>query len=420
VTAGAANLTREPATWRALLRRPDYRRIWIGHGLSAFGSHLTLLALPLLVLDVTRSATLAGLIGTVKLLAYALANLPGGALADRLPRRSVLLVADATRASFVLAIALIVATDAHAAVPLLLALTAAESAVSAVSDPAGTAATRHLVAEHQIPTALAFGMAKGNAVALTAPLVGGLLFAVAPPLPFLVDTASYLLSMGLVWRVRGRLGGATGGGSSLVDDIRAGLRYVLRSRFLVQFIGWLALLNAGTAGITFGLVILFGPAHASQLGLVTMLVAAAGMAGAVIASTFSAKLNGSRMARVASLLVVLAAGAAAVRPDPVVLAACVIVFALLGPAIAVPLNTLLFAVVPDELMGRAQSSVFLIASSLYPFADVVSGWLAERYSPGTAFTVFTLLLAAAFGMSLLPGLRGGRVQDEPKPGMAIR
>src|SRR5262249_54136257 len=151
------------------------------------------------------------------------------------------------------------------------------------------------------------------------------------------------------------LGGGASGGSSLGDDIRVGLRYVLRSRFLVLFIGWAALLNAGTAGIAFGLVILFGPAHASQLGLVTMLVSAAGMAGAFIAAKFSTKLSGNRMAWAASMVVVLAAATAAVRPGLVVLTACVTVFALLGPAIGVPLNTRLFAVVPDELMGRAQS-----------------------------------------------------------------
>lgn len=396
----------EAATWRGLLRRPDYRRIWVGHGLSAFGSHLTVLALPLLVLRESGSATLAGLVGTIKLLAYAMANLPGGALADRLPRRTALLAADAVRASVMLAVGLIVATDAPVWLGVLLALTAVESGVSAVADPAGAAATRHLVTEHQIPTALAFGMARANAVGLTAPLAGGLLFAIDPALPFLVDAGTYLLSMALVWRVRRGLGGGTAATRfRLGRDIGDGLRLVLRSRFLVLFVVWAALLNLGTAGITFGLVVMFGPDGAEWLGFVAMLAALGGIAGAALASRFSAALNVGRTVWSASVLMVVAAAAVTVQPDPLMLTVCVTAFAVLGPIVAVPLNARLFAVVPDELMGRAQSSVFLISSSVYPFAGVGSGALAEQFSLSTAFAVCAVVLTGALGVSLLPGLR---------------
>ena len=62
MSADAATAATEAAAPRFVLRRyPDLARVWFGHSLSLLGSHLSTLALPLLVLDMTGSAALAGL-----------------------------------------------------------------------------------------------------------------------------------------------------------------------------------------------------------------------------------------------------------------------------------------------------------------------------------------------------------------------
>ena len=137
------------------LREPDFRRIWFGHGLSALGSHLTGLALPLLVLDQTRSPVLAGLVGTLRMLAYLIVHLPAGALSDRLRRRTVLLGADALRGAAVLAIGVALAGGARLPVSWVMVLAVTVTVVSSVADPAGQAATRHLVRGADLTAALA-------------------------------------------------------------------------------------------------------------------------------------------------------------------------------------------------------------------------------------------------------------------------
>lgn len=387
-----------------LLRRSDFGRIWLGHGLSALGSHLSVLALPLLVLDQTGSATLAGLVGTIRMLAYTATNLPGGALADRLPRRAILVATDAVRAMLVLAIGVSLLSGRMFPLAVLLVLGAADTAASAIADPAGNSAIRHLVPADELPPALALGMGRNMAIGLVGPLLGGVLYQVAPAAPFVVDAVSYVLSMALILSVRRRLGGGERRTATLGHDIMAGLRTVFTSRFIMLFMSWAALVNFATAGLSFGLVLVIGPANGAALGTAMTIVALSGLAGTALAAKLS-NVDGNTLVRTVTVATVLLAAVISWRPQPVVVTACVAGICLLGPVVAVPLNARLFAVVPDEMMGRVQSTVFLIGGSLYPFASVTSGWLVDRLSYTAAFSVFTAMLAAVLVLFLHPALR---------------
>ncbi len=389
---------------RFLLRYPDFARMWVGNGLSALGTHLSVLALPLLLLSVTGSATLAGLVATARLLAYTLTNLPAGALADRLPRRAVLLAADALRLGFMLAIGLSLVLD-HGLPPwALIALGALDTAVSAVAGPVGIAALRHVVPSEEIASALALNQARGYTLGLVGPLLGGVLFAVAPSLPFLADAASYAVSLAFILTVRRKLGGGGSRTSTLLRDIADGLRFVIRTKFIIVFMTWAALVNFATAGLSFGLVLVLGPDRGGQLGGALTLIALAGMLGALVAPRIRG-VGEDTIIRTATAGSVALGLIVAAHPTPVVLTACVAAMCLLGPLVSVPLNVRLFAMVPDAMMGRVQSSVFLIGGSLTPFAGVTSGWLAEHASPATAFATFTAILAVVLLICFLPGLR---------------
>src|SRR5690348_11348418 len=76
----------------------DFRLLWLGQTTSAFGSALVPIALACAVLDLTGSASTLGLILAVGLVSRVGFLLFGGVLADRMPRRRVMLAADALRA----------------------------------------------------------------------------------------------------------------------------------------------------------------------------------------------------------------------------------------------------------------------------------------------------------------------------------
>jgi MFS family permease len=388
----------------ALLRYPQFARIWLGHSLSALGSHLSVLALPLFILHETGSAAVAGLSGTIRLLAYLAVNLPAGVLADRLPRRATLLAADAVRGALIGSIGVSILAGRAFPPAGLIALAVAETAISAVAGPAGIAATRHLVPTERLAAALALGSARGFALRLAGPLLGGVLYQVDPALPFLADALSYAISLVLVLSVRRPLGGGGSRSTPLTRDIASGLRLIARSRFIVLFMTWAALTNFATGGLSFALILVIGAGRGAQLGTAMAMVALGGMLGAAVAPRLKG-VGEDRLLRGVTAATAALGGLIALRPAPLPVTACVAGIAALGPLITVPLNARLFALVPDELTGRVQSSLFLVGGSLSPFASAASGWLAEHLSVQASASTFAGVLVAVLILYLHPGLR---------------
>jgi MFS family permease len=381
--------------------------LWTGYGISALGSQLTMLALPLLILDVTGSATFAGLAGTLRILAFIGAQLLGGALADRVDRRAMLAVADAGRFLALAAVAWLAVGGRSAAFAAVLLVVGVEGVLSAAANAAAMAALPRLVEPAETADALALGQAQSYAIRLVGPLLGGVLYQVHPALPFALDALTYAVALGFVLALRTRLGGGdarSGARSSLAGDIGQGIRYVLRSRYLVLLMLWAALANFATAGIGFALVLAFA-GRGRDLGVATSVVALCGLVGALAARRGPAGGDPTARIRAATAVMALVAAGTALAPGPVALAGCMAAIAALSPLVSVPLNARVYALVPDELMGRVQASLFLVGGSLYPLATLVAGGLAEAASLAAAVGAFALVLGVVLALVLLPGFR---------------
>ena len=85
------------ASPRSLWRNGDFLLLWSGQAVSAVGTNISALALPLLVLALTRSPAQAGLIAAVQMLPYVILSLPAGAIIDRWNRKVVMLWCDGAR-----------------------------------------------------------------------------------------------------------------------------------------------------------------------------------------------------------------------------------------------------------------------------------------------------------------------------------
>jgi MFS family permease len=76
----------QPSSAVPLRRNSGFRMLWIGQVLSDTGTNAALIAYPLLILALTHSAVIAGVVGTVRLVVQLVLGLPGGALSDRFDR----------------------------------------------------------------------------------------------------------------------------------------------------------------------------------------------------------------------------------------------------------------------------------------------------------------------------------------------
>src|SRR5580704_1887988 len=92
-----------------LRRNRNFQLLWIGQVLSDLGSQFGALAYPLLILALTHSPVIAGVVGTVTAITAFAVRLPAGALADRLDRRKTMITVDAVRTVVLLFLAVLVA-----------------------------------------------------------------------------------------------------------------------------------------------------------------------------------------------------------------------------------------------------------------------------------------------------------------------
>ncbi|MBO0836598.1 MAG: MFS transporter, partial [Actinobacteria bacterium] len=75
-----------------LHRNHGFRMLWIGQALSDTGTNAAFIAYPLLILALTGSPAIAGVVGTARLVVQLLLGLPGGTISDRLDRRLTMIV----------------------------------------------------------------------------------------------------------------------------------------------------------------------------------------------------------------------------------------------------------------------------------------------------------------------------------------
>jgi len=180
------------------LADPHFRRLWLANIVTVVGAQLTVVAVPAQIYTITGSSAYVGLTGVFGLVPLVVFGLWGGALADAMDRRTLLVI---TTVGLIGTSALFWAQAAlgNTNVWLLLGLFAVQQAFFAVNQPTRSAVLPKLLPAHLMPAANALNMTVFQAGAIAGPLVAG---ALIPVLGFswlyLVDTVTLLATLGAV------------------------------------------------------------------------------------------------------------------------------------------------------------------------------------------------------------------------------
>jgi len=391
-----------------LWRNREFNLLWTSQSLSGLGGAVAQLALPLLVLALTGSAVQAGVVGTVAQVARLLARLPGGLLADRVNRRTAMLTCDAIR--LVTAAGLAGAVAAHrAGLAVIIVVVVVDAICDTLFNTAELAALRSIVPAAQLPDAVARNEARSYGTSLAGPPLGGLLFGLAPGLPFLGNAISYLASLAGIGLIRKPLQAEraeppAGHAAALLE----GLRFVFRNSFLRAVLTIAAPLNFALNGTIFTIIVTLQRHRVAPgvIGLTETIVGAGGLAGALVAPALQRWLPFTRLIRficwaATAVLVVSALFAASLAAAvPVALA----VF--LGPACNAALFGYQAAITPDRLQGRVLSVIFLAAMSATAAAPVLAGVFVTAFGSRAAMLFFAGSVAiSALTATFAAGIR---------------
>lgn len=233
-------------TYREVLSIRPFRNLWLGQAISQLGDSLYYLSFMFMVSRITGSAEMVGFVGAVEVLPYILLSPAAGVVADRVDRRTLMLVSDLSRAMILAVLALFVAFDASPPIAVIFASAFSLSAVSVFFNPARGAAVPALVPADKLQTANSLSSATQSFMPLIGlGLSGGVLGAVYhlfPTLFFLMaivlNMVSFLVSAVYIWKLPA-LRPVRSGPHSADSAIRfsEGVGFILKHRVLLWFIG---------------------------------------------------------------------------------------------------------------------------------------------------------------------------------------
>jgi MFS family permease len=409
--------TRATGGLAALAGDRNFQLLWMGQATSDFGSALTELALPLLLLGIGYTATTAGVVATVIVAVGTLGQLPMGYLADRFDRRRIMLACDALR----LVVLLVITLGALAGtLPLwLVFLTVVLAHLAwAAFGPAQAKLLRDIVPRSTLTHAVAVNQARAYAAGLVAPAVSGLLLTVGRALPFAVDTVTFGVSAVCIVALRVRRAVPVAVREKFLPAVGAGWTHLRRDPFLTRSTLYCALLNLAFAQVNFVVVLGLGRRHDGPLtaGLAVALAGVLGVAGSLVAP---------RTQRALPLPVVLAAGplgcalALVGAAFGATTAGLIAGFALLAfgcPVANTALSAVRMLVVPDAVYGRVLSTSAFAASALQPFAPLTAGLLVSLLPlPGVPVVIAVELAAVIAVAATVPTPAAARPQPREVP-----
>ncbi|MGO9954470.1 MAG: MFS transporter [Solirubrobacteraceae bacterium] len=356
----------------------DLRLVVGGNFVSNMGAQATLVALPYQLYVETHSPLLVGLLGAVELAPLVVMALVGGAIADRMDRRILLLGSQIGVGAVAGALAA-VALAGTPAVIVLYALGGLLAGFNALQNVARSAIIPNLVARDRLRGAIAVNYGLSTLTMVLGPGLGGLLIAaLGVQAAYSVDAVSCLATVVTVLPIAPQppLGDVVH--DSVMRSIADGLRYVRGNRALVgSFAIDLVAMTFGMPRALFA-VLSVSVYHAGAAG--TGVLYASVSAGATVAALMTGWLRHARRLGVIVIWAVLAWGAAiAVAGLMSSLWPAAAMLAIAGAAdsiSAVCRSTINQSVTPDEMRGRMSAVFSLVVTGGPRLGDVESGSVA--------------------------------------------
>lgn len=403
-----------------LLRHPGFVQLWLADGLSNFGVFIFALSLQLLMIQVLDADQLEiGLVRSAQWLPSLLFGLFAGVIVDRVRRRRLLIAADCAACLILLAIAGL--GIAGLLSPLGLAgLVFLLGTVAVLQGGAHQSFTADLLPPSLLNAGnVALAQTYTAAQSLGPMLAGVLAGLVGAPVTMLVNAATYAASALLLSRVPESRVAVPRPPSSVAADLREGIAWVYRHRFLMPYATCLHVWFIANA--IAGTVYVF---HATRLGLnggaigLTLGVAGlAGMIGAALAVWTARWLGIGRAILGCDFLMGLGWILVAMAPQGEQAFAALIGAQLvygLGFGLRSPLEmSWRNAVTPSGLRGRMNTTIRSINWGLIAVAAPFGGWLALQLGDRAALAVAGALMLGTGATLLLSPFRDAAMPADP-------
>ncbi|SNT57747.1 Predicted arabinose efflux permease, MFS family [Asanoa hainanensis] len=411
------------------LATPSYRRMWIGTAFSNYGYQFTAVAVPVEMFALTDNSLWVGLLGIAALVPLLVFGLWGGALADAMDRRKLLVIGSLVM--WLGTLGFLVQSLAGWEEPwLLLVFTAVQSCAFAVTNPTRSAIIPRLVPTNLVPAANTLSFTTGEAAVVLGPLTVGVILAtwdqhIALPIAYGADALLFTVGLWSTLRLPPI--------PPAEQAVRAGLRSVVEGfRYLAGAPVLLLSFAIDIIAMTIAMPRALFPEIADERfggGAAVGFLFSAIAIGSVLGGLTSGWIGRVRRQGLALVGAVVAWGVlVGLAGFAHSLALMVVVLALAGAAdlvSAVFRHSILLVYAPDQMRGRLQGVMTVVVAGGPRLGDLRAGGTAALWGAGAAFSVggfaaAGLAIALALVFPALTRYRHADPQVEPDPRPAAK
>lgn len=378
------------------LRHPNYRLWFFGQLISLFGTWMQSTAQGFLVFELTHSSAYLGYVGFAAGLPAWIFTLYGGFIADRVPRRTLLVLTQTFM--MILAAVLAVLTFTGLVRPWhIVGLAFLLGIANAFDAPARLAFVLELVSREDLTNAVALNATMFNTATAFGPAVAGLTYAAfGPAWCFTINAVSFLAIIAALGMMKLKPMTLTAKETSAWEGIRQGFRFVRTekiARTLVLYLAATSLLGMGFVTLMPAWAVKVLGGDATTNGLLQSARGIGALAGALLTAALARVQLRGRLITLGSFAFPLSLIVfASIHWLPVSLVMLVII----GLAQIVYMNnsnSLMQTQTPDDLRGRVMSIYSLSFFGLMPVGSLIAGALAVQLGETVAVFLGAGLLA---------------------------
>ncbi len=400
----AATPSAQRVSPRALdaLRQRDFRRFWLAALVSNTGSWMQGAAIPFVAFSLTGSAAAIGVTGFFQYLPFMVMVLVGGSLADRFPRRTLLISTQVAQAACATALFVMVYTGV-VTTAWLAGLAFVSGLAGGLNTPVWQSFVAELVSRDLLLNAVTLNSAQFNAARALGPLLTGIIVSgIGVSWAFALNAASFGIVIVVLLGLRVRSDGVRRNVSEgAVAGIRTAGRYVLASPPILTCCLAIAA-AAGLGSPLFSYLVVYGEEvlHVSGLRL-GILFGAAGIGSVIFTPallSIAPRIQRSRLLSGAMVLYGLSVVATGLAPTYFTVVLALLCFGGAYLAIASTINTSIQLVVRDELRGTVLAIYLMCLTGALPIGIFLWGELSDIYgiqpvtiAAGTALLMVALL-----------------------------
>jgi predicted MFS family arabinose efflux permease len=382
---------------RALKHR-DFALFWSSALFSNVGTWIQNTTVPYVVYDLTGSKSLVGITAFLNMFPSVLIGPLAGSLADRYPRRKLLIVTQLAQALVAAALWAVWLAGGDS-VPALLVLVTMASLANGLNIPAWQSYVTELVPRRDLLNAITLNSAQFNAARAIGPAIAGVVLAtLGAAWGFFLNAVSFgavivaLLMMRTVDVIRERPAG------NVRQQCAEGWRYVRASREILLCMA-LVVLVAGLGMPVAQLMPVYAADvfHVGKTGY-GWLASALGIGGIVatpLVGGWGSAVRRSRLVLVALVLYGLVLIAFAQSPTIALAIACTAVAGACFLAVISTLNTTVQLLVDERLRGRIMAIYVMAFTAAYPLGSLVQGAVADHLGAPATTTIAAGILVAA-------------------------